>query len=238
MREFENHKGKHIWTHVVRIIEPQTNVQRGDGRDFVISEVEANDIKVLCEALGVVALGDDCNVTLGSPAKEDLGSGLVVLLSDIHDGVVHKKGFNLHSLLPGKLNEALRAEGRVSSHSDTLLLGEEEEVRLEEVGMVLNLENGHGDLGIAEEVHEERTLEVGDTDGTGDLLLNKTLESSPGLLDGNVDGNNPLINTVITFVGPFCGVVFGVVDVFGGNGEVDQVEVEIAVRRGKQSSKE
>lgn len=70
-------------------------------------------------------------------------------------------------------------------------------------------------------------MEVGDTDRADELLFDEVLEGLPRFLNGDIDGNDTMVNTVLILVGPTCGVMLGVVDVLDGDGEVDQEEVEI-----------
>lgn len=209
------------------VIKPDTSIQGRDCLDLILRKVEANNIKVLSKTFGVVTLGNNGEATLGCPAKEDLTGGPVVFCGNRLDEIMLKQGLELQGLLPVELNEALRTEGRVGSHSNTLLLAEVDEVGLGKVGVMFDLEDGDGNLGGAEEIHEKRALEIGDTDRANELFLNQVLESAPGLKDGNVDGNNTLVNAVIALVGPSCGVVLVIINVFEGNREMDQEEIEV-----------
>lgn len=141
---------------------------------------------------------------------------------DLGDDGMYEQRLKVLRFFKVEFNKALRAKGRVSGDGDTLLFGEVDEVGLNEVWVVFDLEDGDGDFGVAEGVHEEGALEVGDTDGAGEALFDEAFHSLPGLVDGDVDGFDALVDTVITLVGPGSGVVLGVVDVLEGDGEVDQ----------------
>ena len=88
--------------------------------------------------------------------------------------------------------------------------------------MVFDLEGCGGDLGIAEEIHDELAVEVADTDGFGQPLANKAFHSRPGLLNGSVTGDN-----ILAVIGEARWVSLRGVDVFEGDGEVDNVEVKV-----------
>ena len=88
--------------------------------------------------------------------------------------------------------------------------------------MVFDLEGCGGDLGIAEEIHDELTVEIADADGFGQTLANKAFHSRPGLLDGSVTGDN-----ILAIICETRWVSLGGVDVFKGNGEVNNVEVKV-----------
>jgi len=61
------------------IVESQVPVQTTDSIEFALSQVEARNLKVLLQAFGVVALGNDCETSLGSPSQENLRRSLAVL---------------------------------------------------------------------------------------------------------------------------------------------------------------
>ena len=88
--------------------------------------------------------------------------------------------------------------------------------------MVFDLESRRGGLGIAEEIHDELAVEVADADGFGQTLANKAFHSRPGLLDGSITGDN-----ILAIIGEARWVSLRGVDVFEGDGEVDNVEVKV-----------
>ena len=65
-------------------------------------------------------------------------------------------------------------------------------------------------------------VEVGDADGAGEAVLLDFFHGLPGFLDGGVAGDD-----FFAVVGEAWGVALGGVDVFEGDGEVDDVEVEV-----------
>lgn len=126
-------------------------------------------------------------------------------------------------MLHVELAERSRAEGGVGGHGDALSLGKVEEVLLDEVGVVLDLKSGGADLGVAEEVVQELGLEVGDANALGETLLDERLHGRPGLLDGGLGGANLALAIKV----PAGRVADRGVDVLEGDGEVDQVEIEV-----------
>lgn len=111
---------------------------------------------------------------------------------------------------------------RVGGDGNTLLLAESEELLLDEVGVVLNLKSGGADAAVTEEIHQQSTLEVGNTNALGEALVNDGLEALPGLLDGGLG----LLDGTVGHV-PAGGVRDGRVDVFESDGEVDEEEIEV-----------
>lgn len=120
-----------------------------------------------------------------------------------------------------ELEEAERTERRVGSDAETFLLDVLDQTGLDEVRVVLDLENSRTDASVAEQVHDQLGVEVGDTDAAGELLVNQRLHSSPGLLDGSV------AELDLVSLAPAGGVLDGGVDVFQRNGEVDVIEVKV-----------
>ena len=88
--------------------------------------------------------------------------------------------------------------------------------------MVFDLEGCGGDLGIAEKIHDELAIEVADADGFGQTLANKAFHSRPSLLNGSIPRDN-----VLAIISEAWWVSFRGVDVFEGDGEVDNVEVKV-----------
>lgn len=87
---------------------------------------------------------------------------------------------------------------------------------------MFDLEGCRMDLSVAEEIHEELAVEVADADGFGHTLAHEFFHSGPRLLDRGVTGYD-----VLAIVGEAGRVAFRGVDVFEGDGEVDDVEVEV-----------
>lgn len=117
----------------------------------------------------------------------------------------------------------MRPEGGVGHDGDALLFGETHERGLHEVGVVLDLQGGGADLGVAEEIEDERALEVGDANGLSQALADELLHSAPGLLDCSVGQ----LDVVLSVEGPLGRVSHGRVDVTQSDGEMDIVEIEV-----------
>lgn len=204
------------------LVEADAAVEAGDGLDLVLGEVKLERGEVGGHDGGAGGLGDDGQAALGGPAEEDLRGVAAVLGGDALDGVVLDEGLELGGVVHVELHERGGAEGAVGRDGDALGLGEVEELLLDEEGVVLDLERGGGDLGVAEEVVDELRLEVGDADALGQLLLDERLHGGPRLLDGGLAAAN-----LIALVVPAGGVADRGVDVLESHGEVDQVEVEV-----------
>lgn len=209
-------------THVEGVVEAQVLVQRADRVNLTSFQVKVGDLQVLSQASGVIALGDNSNVTLSSPAQQDLGGSAVVLGSKRSDDSVVEQTGGILGLLDLQLDEAERTEGGVCSDGETLLLGVVDESLLGEVRVVLDLEGGRADASIAEEIHQQLGAEVAHTDAAGQLLVDQRLHGGPGLLDGGL----AVLNLALG-VGPAGRVADTGVDVLQSNGEVDDVQVEV-----------
>ncbi len=87
---------------------------------------------------------------------------------------------------------------------------------------MFDLERCGRDLGVAEEIHEKLAVEVADANGFGHTLAYELLHSGPRLLDRGVTGDD-----ILAIVGEAGRVALRGIDVFEGDGEVDDVEVEV-----------
>lgn len=88
--------------------------------------------------------------------------------------------------------------------------------------MVLDLQGCGTDFGVAEEIHDELAVEVADADALGQTFLLDFLHRGPCLLDASLSRND-----VFAVIGEARGVPLRRVDVFEGDGEVDDVKVEV-----------
>jgi len=88
---------------------------------------------------------------------------------------------------------------------------------------MLDLKGGWADLGVAQQVIDELGLEVGDTNALGKALADEALHGDPRLLDGGLAAAD-LAGAIEV---PAGWVADRRVDVLKGDGEVDEVEVEV-----------
>lgn len=210
-------------TYVGGLVELQVEVHPGNAVHVLLVKVEGDAVKVLGHDLGARGLGDNSKTSLGRPSEQNLGSSLVVLLSEtLEDLMLHQRGGRL-SAVHVELDEASRAEGGVSSDSNALSLSKLNKLILLEVGVQLNLKSSRADLGILEHVIDSLGLEVGDSNAAGELLLNELLHGAPGLLVGSLAPSDLLLAVVV----PAGRVADAGVDVLEGDGEVDEEEVEV-----------
>ena len=207
-------------THVRRVVEPQVAVKSGDGLDLVGAEVEAADVKVLRKTVLVVALGDDGNATLGGPSEENLGGGLAVLVGNGLDALDLEESLGV--LGQTELDERLGSERRVGGDGDVERLAELDEGLLCQVRVVLDLEGGGDGLGVAQEVKDQGTVVVGDTDVLGQALGVDLLHGLPGLGEAGLAGLH-----LAVVVEPAGRVAVGGVNVLESDGEVHDVEVKV-----------
>lgn len=90
---------------------------------------------------------------------------------------------------------------------------------------MFDLERRGDDLGVAEEIHDQDGGEIADADATGQSRGDEGFHCRPGLLDGGGAFND--VSFLFSVVGEARRVAVGRVDVFQGNGEVHDVEVEV-----------
>lgn len=211
-------------THVCGLVEAQVLVQRGYGLNLIIIEVEAEVLEVLLHASLAAALGNDGDAALGGPAQQHLGGGLAVLVGDGLDGGLLHERDGVLGAGHVELDEAGGAEAGVGGDGDALGGGGLEQQRLDEVWVVLDLQGGGLDAGVAQEVVEQLGLEVGHADAAGEALVGEALHGLPGLLDGGLGGADLGAGVVDE---PARRVADRGVDVLEGDGEVDEVEVEV-----------
>jgi hypothetical protein len=206
------------------LVELEVEVHLGDALHVLLINAPVEAVKVLLHVLGSGALGDDSKTLLSSPSEKDLGGSLVVLAAEAGENLVlHERRGRLGNVHV-ELNEAGRAERRVGSQSNTLSLGETDKFSLLVVGVKLNLEGSRADLGVLEQVVDGLSLEVGDTNGLGETLLNEVLHALPGLLVG---GLAPADLSAGIIVVPARGVADLGVDVLEGDGEVDEEKIKV-----------
>jgi hypothetical protein len=206
------------------LVELEVEVHLGDALHVLLINAPVEAVKVLLHVLGSGALGDDSKTLLSSPSEKDLGGSLVVLAAEAGENLVlHERRGRLGNVHV-ELNEAGRAERRVGSQSNTLSLGETDKFSLLVVGVKLNLEGSRADLGVLEQVVDGLGLEVGDTNGLGETLLNEVLHALPGLLVG---GLAPADLSAGIIVVPARGVADLGVDVLEGDGEVDEEKIKV-----------
>lgn len=146
-----------------RVVESQINIEAGDLVNLVLVEIEGAAVQVLLQAVHVVRLGNNNNVSLGAPAQQDLARGLAVLLGDALDHVGLEERLGALGLFVVHLEEAERAKGGVARDLDVVVLRQLDQVGLGEVRVVLNLQHGWGNLGVGQQIVDELGAEVGDT---------------------------------------------------------------------------
>ena len=207
---------------VDRVVEAQAPVQPADAVQLAPVEIPPGHVQVLRQPPWVVALRDDGHVALGRPAQQHLRRRLAVLVRDGLDGRVVQEQGGVLGPRHVELEEGLRAQGGVGRDGDALALGVLHEARLGEVGVVFDLEGRGRDLGVPEEVHDELAVEVADPDRLGHAVAHQLLHGRPRLLDRGVAGHD-----LLSVVGEAGRVPVRGVDVLEGDGEVDNVQVEI-----------
>lgn len=211
------------------IIKSQSFIQRTNLLDLVRRQIKTavHDVEILLQTVWVVRLGDDGDAALGRPAQKDLRGGLADGCRGALDGLGLKQ--RRDTLGPfaerlGQLKEALGPKGRVRCDGDVEVLGEVDEIRLHQVRVVFDLQDGERVARVRGDVVEDLALGVGDADGFGQPLVHHLLERLPRLLDRDVGARDRLLFRVLPPP--------GIPELFPGNvlqrdGEVDQVEIDV-----------
>lgn len=88
--------------------------------------------------------------------------------------------------------------------------------------MVFDLQSGRLDGGVADEIHDQLTVEVADADALGQAFLRDRLHGCPRFLDARRAGHD-----FLAVVGESGRVAHRRIHVFEGDGEVDNVQVEV-----------
>lgn len=138
------------------------------------------------------------------------------------DGRMLKEQRGILSMLKIKLKETQRTERRVSSHSNALLLSIVHQASLREVRVVLDLQCCGANAGIAQQIHQQLGAEVANANAAGQLLVNEAFHSAPCLVDGCVGELDLAFGSR-----PAGRVSHGGIQVLQGDGEVNDVQVEI-----------
>ena len=87
---------------------------------------------------------------------------------------------------------------------------------------MFDLQGCGADFGVAEEIHDELAVEVTDTDTLGQTFALDFLHGGPSFLDAGLAGDD-----ILPVIGEAGRVAVGGVDVFEGDGEMDNVEVKV-----------
>lgn len=207
------------------IVEPLVFVESADGRHFVFSQVEIEEINVLCESLLLRCLRDDCGTALNAPPQDDLGSGLLVLGCKVgqnlmgEDGVILCRHSELHV---GRSSEV--AEGH---HLDFVFATVSVQFLNCVVWVGLYLEHGGLDFAVLQNLAKHGGSDVAAANVFHESLGDELFHGLIGLLvrDTSFKFHARLLS---------CGVVdpFRWVSCLDGNKlesdwEVNQVEVEV-----------
>lgn len=145
-----------------------------------------------------------------------------MLVGDALDSLMVEEKGGILGGLHVELDKGLRAEGGVGGDGDAALLGELDERLLGEVWVVLDLEGSWVDLGVAEEVKDKGAVVVGDTDALCKAVVDQLLHRLPGVLQWCV-----ALGDLVVLVGPAWWVADRRVDILDGDGEVNDVQVEV-----------
>lgn len=105
---------------------------------------------------------------------------------------------------------------------DVVLLAKLDETLLSKVRVVLNLESGGSDSGVAEQVEHESTVVVGDTNALGETLVDQFLHGLVCLGKGSLGEGD-----LVVLVGPAGRVANAGINILQGDGEVDDVQVKV-----------
>ena len=121
-----------------------------------------------------------------------------------------------------QLDKRGRAKRRVGRDVEARVLRVLDQRRLHEIRVVLDLQGRGRNARVVLHVHQELGVEIADADAAGEALVDQLFHFLPCFLDRGFAGGE-----LVVFVGPAWGVFDGGVDVFEGDGEVDQEQVEV-----------
>jgi hypothetical protein len=152
-------------------------------------QIEISDFQVLSKTALVVRLGNDRDTTLSRPAQQNLCRRLSNPLGGFLNNIDIPEQRNIVRPLTERgrqLLEGLGPEGGVSRHCYVQLLSHGDESRLDQIGVVLDLEGGDGVASVGLQVVEGLCLGVGDSDGFGDAAVDCFFESFPCFTERDV----------------------------------------------------
>lgn len=210
-------------TYICGIIESKPLVKSTDRVQLALIHIKFRNLQVLLQTFLVVALGDNSQPSLRSPSQQDLRRSLVVLLRNGSNSRVFKQNRCILSLLPFKLNERLWTERRIRSNRNFLALSKLEQCRLDKIRVVLNLQSRRSDLGVSQQIQNQASLKVGDTNRLRKTLVYQALHRSPSLLNGSI----AQLDIIFAIVCPARRIASLGIDVLECNREVDDEEIEI-----------
>ena len=88
--------------------------------------------------------------------------------------------------------------------------------------MVLDLKSSGLDFCVAKKIHDQLAIEVADPNTLRQSFLNKAFHGRPGLLNGGVSRDS-----ILTVISKAWWISNGGVNIFKGNGKMDNVQVEV-----------
>ncbi|CRK36460.1 hypothetical protein BN1708_007059 [Verticillium longisporum] len=220
-----------------RVIKPQPPIQTRNGLELRGLEVKPAAVEVLPHPLGPHRLGNDDDAALRAPPQQHLGGRPAVPRSDgLDEGHVHERRHGGGARV-AELEERLRAKGRVGRDGDARLARRGHELRLREVGVVLDLQDGGRDARVGQQVAEQLGVKVGHADraqrpGADARRVDEGLEGAPRVGEGHAGARvQPRLGGVGV---PRGEARDGRVDPLRRDGEVDEVEVEVVEAPGAE----
>lgn len=215
-------ENRHIHTIRQWVVKPQPLIQPTDTFNLVLGQLKTAHVQILRQTALVVTLWNDRDAPLRGPAQEHLGGSLVVLGGDVLDQRRVEEELGVFGFLHVELAEGLGAEGGVGCYLDATGGAEVEEILLDEVGVVFDLERLREVFGVALEVQEECPRVVAHAEGFDQAFVVEGFHGVVGFFQGGFGQRE-----FVVFVEEARRVADAGVDVFEGDGEVDDVEVEV-----------
>ena len=124
--------------------------------------------------------------------------------------------------LHAQFKKGLRPKRRIRGDGDSLAVCELDEAGLREVRVMFDLEDRRNNLGVAEEIEDQGTVEIADADTAGESGSHERFHCGPGFLDGG--GASDYVFSVVCEA---WRVAFRRVDVLQGDREMHDVEIEV-----------
>lgn len=208
---------------VAWVVESSVLVQTIDGVHLLFGQGEAEQIKILFNSLLVIRLWNDCDLSLKGPLEQNLSWRFADSGSNILDN-----GIVIGSLFLFSITEAdvsWGAQAAVTGDSDSVREAVFDKSWLSIQWMELDLEDRWFDLGVGEDISDQRGTHVTDADGLNETLVVELLHGSPRLVNWHWIFKHGTV--ALWMIGPLWWVMVLEWNVLERNWEMNQVEVDV-----------
>jgi len=195
-------------------------IEGGEGVEFGSGEGEIEEVEILAKMVRRLGFGDGNGAALHGPAEGDLSGGFSVGRGNFFDDGIGEEalGFGRHA--QGEVG--VGPEGGKGGDGDVFFRAIAEEVFLAKIRVHFDLKNGRLDARVGKDLAEHGGAEIGDSDSFGEAGIDEFFHGAPGVGVGNLNGAHGIGSG-----GPTGRIHRVEGDEFEGDGEVDEVEVEL-----------